>query len=163
MYVCIYTYIFIHIHTYMRIYLYIYACTKTVLYYFLSRAIPPNIFLYVTIHTYVYTYIHIYEYVYIYIYMHEKCHSALSRASSRKHMYVCIYTYIFIHIHTYMRIYLYIYICTKTVFQCSLSRAISHALSQQLDITRKTPSLYRSFPAKEPYISWLFCGKRPAI
>jgi len=27
---------------------------------------------------------------------------------------------------------------------------------------RRIPYLYRSFPAIEPYNSWLFCGKRPA-
>jgi len=27
---------------------------------------------------------------------------------------------------------------------------------------KRMPYFYRSFPAKEPYNSWLFCEKRPA-
>ena len=40
---------------------------------------------------------------------------------------------------------------------------VAVSMDYRLAKTHTMPRLYKSFSAKEPYDSWLFCGKRPAI
>ena len=101
----------------------------------------------------------------MYIYKHINSHWKIpTKKWACSRLCVCVYVYTYL-VFTHMcippckRLYILysrgvIYICVSIIYVCVNTRYVYRVAT-----TNTMPYLYRSFSAKEPYYSWLICGK----
>jgi len=110
----------------------------------------------------------------VYIYMStarwKYCWTVWRRIETTKWPSGRTYTGMYRHTHASTSLYTHLHTC---VFVSSISvrkkksdehlKTHAHIKTYLVAKTHRIPYLYRSFSAKETYISWLFCGKWSAI